>query len=134
MKNLDVESEIGELRPEYKRSDFGEFTRGAVTQVEFAERVALLLACIGQDEKITFRSRSEGNYRDQPVAGDWTYEIGHSDNQITLSHWLGGWDSISERLSNPPCVFTAEDNNTLISALTTGVKTLRVKVGNHNHK
>jgi hypothetical protein len=35
------ESEIDELRPEYKRSDFGEFIRGAVTQVEFAERIAL---------------------------------------------------------------------------------------------
>ena len=132
MKNL--ESEIGELRPEYKQSDFGEFIRGAVTQVEFAERVALLLACIGEDEKITFRSRSAGNNHDQPVAGDWSYEIGHSDNQITLRHWLGGWDNISEQLSNPPCIFTAEDNNTLISALTTGVTTLKAKVANHKHK
>ena len=132
MKNLDAESEIGELRPEYKRSDFGKFIRGAVTQVEFAERVALLLACIGEDEKTTFTSRSEGNYRDQPAAGDWTYEIGHSDNQITLSHWLGGWDNISEHLSNPPCIFTAEDNNNLINALTTGVRTLKAKVADRN--
>lgn len=128
MKNIEVESEVEELRPEYKRSDFGEFVRGAVTQVEFAERVGLLMACIGADEEITFRSRSEGNYRDQPDAGEWTFEIGHSDNQITLSHWLSGWDNISEQLSNPPCIFTAEDNNNLINALTAGVKALKAKV------
>lgn len=132
MKNIEAESEIDELRPEYKRSDFGQFVRGAVTQVEFAERVALLMACIGEDEGITFRPRSGGNYKDQPDAGNWTYEIGHSDNQITLRYWLGGSDNISELTSNPPCIFTAEDNNTLIDALTTGVRTLKAKVADHN--
>ena len=34
MENIEIESEIDELRPEYRRSDFGEFVRGAVTQVE----------------------------------------------------------------------------------------------------
>jgi hypothetical protein len=132
MKNIEVELEIDELLPEYRRSDFGEFVRGAVTQVEFAERVALLMACIGEDEGITFRYRSEGNYKDQPDAGDWTYEIGHSDNQITLRYWLGGWDNISEPTSNPPCIFTAEDNNDLINALTTGVRALKAKVADRN--
>jgi hypothetical protein len=132
MKNIEVEPEIDELRPEYRRSDFGEFVRGAVTQVEFADRVALLMACIGEDEEITFRSRSEGNYKDQPDVGDWTYEIGHSDNQVTLRHWLGGWDNISEQLSNPPCIFTAEDNNNLIDALTAGVRALKAKVADRN--
>lgn len=128
MKNIEVESEVDELRSEYKRSDFGEFVRGAVTQVEFAERVGLLLACIGGDEGISFQIRSEANYLHQPTTGDWTYEMGHSDNQITLRHWLGGWDNIPEQLSNPPCIFTAEDNNNLINALTTGVRTLKAKV------
>lgn len=132
MKNTEVEPEIDELRSEYKRSDFGKFVRGAVTQVEFAERVGLLLACIGQDEGIAFQIRSEGNYLHQPAAGDWTYEMGHSDNQITLRHWLEAWDNISEQLSNPPCIFTAEDNSNLIDALTTGVRALKDKVADHN--
>jgi len=132
MKNVKVESEIDDLRPEYQRSDFGRFVRGAVTQVEFAERVGLLLTCIGQDEEVSFRSRSEGNLRDQPEAGEWTYEIGHSDNQIVLRRWLGGWDNISEQLSNPACIFTAEDNNNLVNALATGVKNLKAKATDHN--
>jgi hypothetical protein len=132
MKNIEVEPQIDDLRPEYERSDFGQFVRGAVTQVEFAERVGLLLACIGQDQEITFQIRSEGNYLDQPAAGDWTYEMGHADNQVTLRHWLGGWNNISEQLSNPPCIFTVEDNNNLINALTTGVRTLKAKVAERN--
>lgn len=132
MKNIEVESETDELRSEYKKSDFGEFIEGAVTQVEFAERVALLMACIGKDEGITFRHHSEGNYRDQPEAGEWTYEIRHTDNQITLVHWLRDWNNLSEPLSNPPCIFTAEDNNTLIDTLTVGVRALKAKVSDHN--
>ena len=128
MKNIDLESQTDELRPQYERADFKEFVRGAVTQVEFAERVALLMACIGEDEKIIFSYRSEGNYSHQPEAGDWTYEIGHSHNQITLRHWLGAWDNISVQLSNPPCIFTVEDNNSLVNALTSGVRTLKAKV------
>ena len=40
------------LRPEYRRSDFGEMVQGkyATTQLEFAEFVRLLFACIGEDE------------------------------------------------------------------------------------
>ena len=132
MKNIEVESEIDELRPEYKRSDFGKFVRGAVTQVEFAERVALMLACIGEEEEVHFRRRSEGNYRDQPNASDWTFEISHSDNQITLRYWLGGWENISEQLSNPPCISTAEDNSNLINALVSGVKTLKASVADRS--
>ena len=128
MKNIELESNTDELRPEYQRSDFREFVRGAVTQVEFAERVALLMACIGEDEEIIFRYRAEANYHDQPQTGDWTYEIGHSDNQITLRHWLGSWDNISVQLANPPCIFTVEDNNNLVTALTSGVTTLKAKV------
>ena len=55
MKN--IKSELNDwMRPEYKRSDFGELVRGkyAATQVDFAELTALLLACIGEDEGIKF--------------------------------------------------------------------------------
>jgi hypothetical protein len=132
MKHTEVEPEIDELRSEYKRSDFGKFVGGAVTQVEFAELVSLLLACIGQDEGIAFQIQSEGNSFQLPTAGDWTYEMGHSDSQITLRHWLGAWNNISEQISNPPCIVTAEDNNNLIDALTTGVRALKDKVADHN--
>ena len=87
MKNIKVESEVGELRPEYNRSDFGEFTRGAVSQVEFAERVALLLACIGEDDRIKFTHHSIGNYRanQQPA-------IGHTKSITAIrSRCVTGW-------------------------------------------
>jgi hypothetical protein len=44
------------LRPEYKRTDFGELVRGkyAGTHLEFADLVRLLIACIGKHEKIQF--------------------------------------------------------------------------------
>jgi hypothetical protein len=43
-------------RPEYKRSDFGEFIRGkyATTQVDFHQLTGALLTCIGEDEGIKF--------------------------------------------------------------------------------
>ena len=73
------------LRREYRRSDFGEMIQGkyATTQIEFAELVRLLLACIGEDEGLKFSAESQlGGHK----AGDWTYEI-DSANQITLRYW-----------------------------------------------
>ena len=65
------------LRPEYKRSELGELVRGkyAITQVEFAELVRLLMACIGEDENINFVHHSPGNYRAGHKVADWTYEM-----------------------------------------------------------
>ena len=131
MKNIEVESEIDEMRPEYKRSDFGEFVRGAVTQVEFAERVALLLSCIGEDEDIKFTHHSIGNYLANQQSGDWTYEIDNG-NQVTLRYWLDSLGSIQVNVTNPPCITTAEENSNLLSSLTTGVKALKAKVADHD--
>ena len=127
MKNIKAESEVGELRPEYNGSDFGEFTRGAVTQVEFAERVALLLACIGEDDRIKFTHHSIGNYRANQQSGDWTYEIDNG-NQVTLRYWLDSLANIEVTIGNPPGIFTAEDHNNLQTALADGVRALRSKV------
>jgi hypothetical protein len=131
MKNIEFESEIDELRPEYKRSDFGDFVRGAVTQVEFAERVALLLSCIGEDEDIKFTHHSIGNYLANQQSGDWTYEIDNG-NQVTLRYWLDSLGSIQVNVTNPPCITTAEENSNLLSSLTMGVKALKAKVADRD--
>ncbi len=131
MKNTEVESQIDELRPEYKRSDFGKFVRGAVTQVEFAERVAILLACIGEEENLKFVLRSFASVPANHQRGDWTYEIDNS-NQVTLRYWLNSLRNIEVNVTNPLCIFTAEDNNNLIDALTTGVRSLKAKVADHS--
>ncbi len=129
MKNIEVESEIDELRPEYKRSDFGELVRGkyAATQVQFAELVALLLACIGEDEDIKFTHHSIGNYLANQQFGDWTYEIDNG-NQVTLRYWRDSLGSIEVSITNPPCIATAEDNTKLQNALIEGVRALKTKV------
>ena len=131
MKNIEAESEVDELRPEYKRSVFKKFLHGAVTQVEFAERVALMLACMGEDENIRFMHHSIGNYLAKYQSGDWTYEIDNG-HQITLRYWLHPEGNIEVNVTNPPCVVTAEDNNNLIDALTTGVRILKKKVADHD--
>lgn len=131
MKNTDVESEIDELRPEYKRSDFAKFDRGAVTQVEFSERVSILLACIGEEENLNFVLQTFGSVGAEHQRGDWTYEIDNG-NQVTLRYWLNSLGNIEINVTNPPCIFTAEDNNTLIDALTSGVSSLKAKVADHS--
>lgn len=130
MKNTEVESEIDELRPEYKGSDFGKFDRGAVKKVDFAERVAILLACIGGEEKLTFVPRSFASPLTINVA------TGHMKSIMairwTLRYWLSSLHNIEVSMTNPQCIFTAEDNNNLIDALTTGVRTLMAKVADHS--
>ena len=130
MKNIEPKIDDS-MRPEYKRSDFGDFVRGAVTQVEFAERVALLLSCIGEDEGVKFGHHSIGNYLANHCFGEWTYEIDNG-NQVTLRYWLDSLGNIEVNVTNPPCIMTAEDNNTLLSALTTGVRALKAKVADRN--
>jgi hypothetical protein len=69
MKNL--RQQHGDfLRPEYRRSDFGEMTQGkyATTQIQFAELVRLLLACIGEDEGLEFTHHSTANSNAVTVA------------------------------------------------------------------
>ena len=128
MKNINSDPEDS-LRPEYKRSDFGEFIRGkyATTQVDFHQLTGALLTCIGEDEGIKFMHHSIGNYLAQHKPGDWTYEIDNG-NQITLRYWLSEFGSVEEAISNPPTVTTATERTELQDALLKGVTSLTTKV------
>ena len=132
MKN--IKSELDDwMRPEYKRSDFGTFVRGAVTQVEFAELAALLLSCIGEDEGVAFKHHSAGNHLANHKAGDWTYEIDNA-NQITLRYWLSEFGSIEESVANPTSVTTPRDRTEFQDALLKGVTNLKTKVAALNDR
>lgn len=128
MKN--IRSEIDDsLRPEYKRSDFGELVRGkhAVSQVEVAQLVHLLISCIGEDEYVKFIHHSIGNYLADHKPGDWTYEIDNA-NQVTLRYWVSEFTSVDEVLSNPTTGMTPKDRAELQNALLEGVMNLKTKV------
>lgn len=116
------------LRPEYKRSDFGKMVQGkyATTQLEFAELVHLLLACIGEDEGLTFAHYSVGNYLASHKQGDWTYEIDNG-NQITLRYWVNEFRSVEERITNPPCITTPQERLELQHLLVNHVRNLRAR-------
>ncbi len=118
------------LRPEYRRSDFGEMIQGkhATTQIEFAELVRLLLACLGEDEGLKFGHHSAGNYLAGHKVGDWTYELDNA-NQITLCYWLSEFGRIDERISNPSCINTPQERSELQNLLVNHVRTLKAKVG-----
>ena len=128
MKNLKNHIDDS-LRQEYRRSDFGELVKGkhALTQVQFAELVKLLLACVGEDENLTFSRHSVGNYSAKHQQGDWTYEIDNS-NQITLRYWLGEFENIDEGISNPPCIMTAQQRTELKNLLVKHVQELKARV------
>jgi hypothetical protein len=128
MKNIEADPE-DTLRPEYKRSDFGEIIRGkyATTQVDFQQLAGVLLACIGEDEGIQFIRHSIGNYLADHRSGEWTYEIDNA-NQITLRYWLDSLRNVSEEISNPPCVTTPKERSELQDALLKGVTSLKAKV------
>ncbi|HYJ85740.1 MAG TPA: hypothetical protein VEW46_06785 [Pyrinomonadaceae bacterium] len=127
---MNSQSELNDwLRPEYKRSDFGEIIRGkhATTQVNFHQLVQALLSCIGEEEGLRFVHHSVGNYLAQHKPGEWTFEIDNR-NQITLRYWLSELVSIEELISNPTCVTTPRDRTELQDALHQGVLGLRTKV------
>jgi len=121
------------LRAEYKRSDFGELVRGkfGATEVAFAELVKLLLACVGEDQGIRFKSHSVGNYLASHQPGDWTYEMDNG-NQVTLRYWITEFRSVEEPISNPPCVMTPQDREELLSLLDKHVRLLRKRVSELN--
>lgn len=128
MKN--IKQHVGDsMRPEYRRADFGEMVRGkyAQTQVEFAELVHLLLACIGEEEGMTFIHHPTGNQLADHKRGDWTYEF-DSANQITLRYWLSNLNSLAEPIANPPSVTTNETRSELQSLLINHVRTLKARV------
>ena len=127
MKNL--RTDTGALRPEYKRTDFGEMVRGkyAQTQVEFAELVQLFIVCVGEETGLKFVHYSSGNRLAGHKLGDWTYELDNA-NQITLRYWLSESSNIEESMSNPPCVTTAQDRSDLHNLLCEHVQALRTRV------
>jgi len=113
MKNLRQNLDDS-LRPEYKRSDFGEMVQGkfADTQLEFAELVSLLIACIGEDEGLKFIHHSPANCSAGHKSGDWSYELDDA-NQITLRYWINEIRNIAERISNPPNITTPQERSDL---------------------
>ena len=128
MKN--VRQDFGDsLRPEYRRSDFGEMVKGkyAYTQVEFAELVHMFVICAGEDERLNFLHHSTGNQLASHKHGDWTYEIDNS-NQITLRYWLNEFRNIEESITNPPCVSTPEERSELQKLIVNHVRTLKARV------
>jgi len=128
MKNIRQDLDES-LRPEYRRSDFGEMVRGkfATTQLEFSELVHLLLACIAEDVGVHFNHHSAGNVLADHKRGDWTYELDNA-NQITLRYWLSEFGSIDEPISNPPCVNTPQERSDLQNLLLDHVQALKNRV------
>jgi hypothetical protein len=112
------------------RSDFGEMIQGkfATTQLDFAELAGLLLACIGEDESLTFTRHSAGNYLAGHKQGDWTYEIDNA-NQITMRYWINEFRSIDEQMSHPRCITTPQERAELQNLLLTHVRTFKANMG-----
>ena len=128
MKN--VKQEPGDsLRPEYRRSDFGEMVQGkhAKAEVELAELVRLLLACIGEDEGLTFIHFSRGNQLGGRQRGAWTYEL-NATNQITLCYWRTEAESLEEVIVNPPHVTDSQGRSELQNLLVNHVRVLKARV------
>ena len=98
------------LRPEYKRSDFGEFVRGkyATAEVEFGELVEMFLACIGEDEGVSFLHRTTSNDLRLALKGKWTYEIDNA-NQVTLRFWVDQSHNLEESFTSQCCISSADE-------------------------
>ena len=113
MKNLRQNLDDS-LRPEYKRSDFGEMIQGkfANTQLEFAELVSLLIASISEEQGVNFIHHSPFNCRAGHKSGEWGYDI-DNDNQITLRYWVNEVGNIPERISNPRRITTPQEQSDL---------------------
>ena len=128
MKNINHDFDDS-LRAEYRRSDFGEMIQGkhATTQIEFAELVRLLLACIGEDEG-GLKFISPENQLTDDKAGDWTYEI-DDGNTITLRYWTTDLESIEEPISSACCINTPRERSELQNLLLNHVRNLKGRAG-----
>lgn len=117
------------MRPEYKRSDFGELVQGkyATTPPQFSEMVRLFLACIGEDQGLKFINQSESHSRSSRKPGDWTYELDNA-NQITLRYWLSEFESIEEQVSSPTCITSSKERSDLQNLLVNHVQALQARV------
>ena len=128
MKNLRQNLDDS-LRPEYKRSDFGEMVQGkfANSQLEFAELVRVLITCIGEDEGLKFIHHSAATCSAGHKPGEWSYEIDNT-NQIMLRYWIDEIRNIPERVSNRPFVATPLDRSNLHDLIVTHVRILQNRV------
>ena len=128
MKNIKRDLDDS-LRPEYRRSDFGEMVRGkhATTQVEFTELVRLLIACIGEDESLTISYHSTGNQVTTRKRGDWTYEFDPAC-QVTLRFWLNDFENLDEAAAIPPRVIASRERLDLKDLLLQHVRNLKARV------
>jgi hypothetical protein len=128
MKNIRQDANDS-LRPEYRRSDFGEMTRGkyAGAQIEFAELVYLLLTCISEDEGVRFINPSSHNQSVKLHPGDWTYEIGEA-NQVTLRYQINEGADVEEKVASFSPVATSQDRTELQKLLQVHVSNLKAKV------
>ena len=128
MKNIRQDSEDS-LRSEYTRSDFADIVKGkyALTHLEFADLVQLLITCISEDEGLKISHHSIGNTRAAHRCGDWTYEIDNA-NQITLRYWVNEFRSIEQPLSNPAVVISAQERSNLQNLLVQHVRLLKTKI------
>ena len=128
MKN--IKHDTGDsLRPEYQRSDFGEMVRGkyATAQVDFAELVRLLLACIGEDEGVTFKLHSSGKLAANRQPGEWTYEVDEA-GQVTLRYWLTEDESFEELIDKTPHVTDSHGRSQLQNLLVNRGRVLKARV------
>lgn len=127
MKN--IKPDFDDLRPEYRRSDFGEVITGkhALIDLELAEFVRLLIACIGEDEGLKFTKHAGGNSLSGGMSGAWTFEIDSAD-QITLRYWLNEFSSIEEPVWNPSGVTTPHERAALQALLEKHVRNLKTRV------
>ena len=127
MKNIKRDLDDS-LRPEYRRSDFGEMVRGkyATTQVEFTELVRLLIACIGEDENLTISYHPTGNQVTTRKRGDWTYEFDHAC-QVTLRFWLNDLENLNEAVAIPAPVIASRERLELKDLLLQHVRNLKTR-------
>jgi hypothetical protein len=121
---------VDSLRPEYRRSDFGEMIQGkhAKAQIEFAELVRLLLTCIGEDEDLMFINFSSENQFAGYKPGDWTYEIDDA-NLIMLRYWTKELGIIEEPIPSTSCVTTPQERLELQNLLLNHVRNIKAKAG-----
>jgi len=128
MKNL-RQNPDDSLRPEYKRSDFGEMIQGkfAYTPFPFAAFVSVLIACIGEDEGLKFIHHSPGKFFAGHKSGEWSYEIDNAD-QITLRYWIGEFSNIAEPISNSSSITTPQERSNLQDLILRHVQVLKNKV------
>ena len=129
MKNIRQDSD--DLRPECRRADLGKMVRGkyAFVELDFAEYVRLLMACIGEDEDLRFTDNSPASLHGGRRQGDWTYELDNL-NRITLRYWFSEFGNVEELIAraNSPYISTPQERADLQNLLVHHVRVLKARV------